>query len=110
MPVERFMTLFLRGLYNGYEEMWISEQPYLFFTYANVFTPWFGRQVAKVMGPQRVKALKTGDNIFDIKVSCASLSSTSIPDSLTSEICHHRIAALPLREELRCQISEYRES
>jgi hypothetical protein len=84
MPIERFIALFLRGLYNGYEEMWISQQPYLFFTYVNVFTPWFGRQVAKVMGPQRVKALKTGENIFDIKVL---LLSFSCPSS-TSEICH----------------------
>jgi hypothetical protein len=72
MSVERFTTLFLRGLSNGYEEMWISEQPYLFFTYATVYTPWLGRQVAKMMGPQRVKALKSGENIFDIKVSLPS--------------------------------------
>jgi hypothetical protein len=84
MPVERFTALFLRGLYNGYEEMWISEQPYLFFTYANVFTPWFGRQVAKVMGPQRVKALKTGENIFDIKVPCLPSLSVSPTSVLTS--------------------------
>lgn len=70
MSVERFTTLFLRGLYNGYEEMWISEQPYLFFTYAVVYTPWVGRQIAKIMGPQRVRALKTGENIFDMKVWC----------------------------------------
>lgn len=69
MPTERFVQLMLKGLYYGFEEMWISEQPYLLFTYVSVYAPWIGRQINKFVGPKRVQALTSGENIFNMKVS-----------------------------------------
>lgn len=69
MPTQRFVDLMMKGLYANFDEMWISEQPYLLFTYVSVYTPWIGRQINKFVGPKRVQALTSGENIFNMKVS-----------------------------------------
>lgn len=67
MSTLRCIELVMRGLYYKVDEMWISDQPFLFFTYLNVYFPWVSRQLFKVVGPLRVKILKEGGNIYDVK-------------------------------------------
>jgi hypothetical protein len=49
--------------------MWISDQPFLLMTYVQTYMPWVARQLMTfLVGPARVKALKEGENIYDVKV------------------------------------------
>lgn len=65
MPTARCTELMTVGMYHRVEEMWISPQPFLLFTYVSQYSPSLARRLAKVMGPARVKALKEGTNIYD---------------------------------------------
>jgi dehydrogenase/reductase SDR family protein 7 len=68
MPTKRCTDLILKGMYYKLAEMWISEQPFLFVTYLNVYSPWLSRQLfTKVIGPSRISTLKDGGNIYDVK-------------------------------------------
>jgi dehydrogenase/reductase SDR family member 7 len=75
MPTSRCTHLILKGLYHGLSEMWISEHPYLLFTYLAQYTPglarWYGGAIA---GPARVRALEKGENIYNLKVSRIKVS------------------------------------
>lgn len=69
METARCSQLMAKGIFHRVDEMWISPQPYLAFTYLNQYAPWLFRQImTNVVGPQRVKALKEGGNVFDAKV------------------------------------------
>ena len=68
MPTNRCTHLILKGLFNGFDEMWISDQPYLLLTYVATYMPWWMRLIGtKIAGPGRIKALKEGTNLFDTK-------------------------------------------
>lgn len=66
MTTLRCVELILRGLYYHVDEMWISEHPFLLFTYLNTYAPWTSRAIMKLMGPMRAKILKEGGNIYDV--------------------------------------------
>ena len=69
MSASRATYLMTKGIYHKVQEMWIAEQPCLFFTYMNTYMPWVSRQLAiRVFGPSRIKALRTGANVYDMKV------------------------------------------
>ena len=68
MPTARFAVLAEKAIYHKFDEVWISHQPYLFFTYVSTYSPWVSRQLLKYVGPLRVKALKTGRNIYSMQV------------------------------------------
>lgn len=68
MPTPRFVSLMLRGLYYNVDELWISTQPFLLLTYLAQYAPWVSRQVGKLVGPSRVKAIREDENPFDLKV------------------------------------------
>jgi len=67
MTTLRCVELMLRGMYHKVDEMWISDQPILLFTYLNTYAPWVSRQLLKYVGPARVKILKEGGQIYDMK-------------------------------------------
>ena len=70
MPTERCTHLVAKGLYHDIDEMWISDQPFLLFTYLTQYMPWIARKIfVKVAGPARINAIKHGKNIYDVKVS-----------------------------------------
>jgi dehydrogenase/reductase SDR family protein 7 len=68
MPTARCTALILKGLHHNLEEMWISEHPFLLFTYLAQYFPgvarWYGTKIA---GPARVRAITSGENIYDLK-------------------------------------------
>jgi hypothetical protein len=68
MSTYRFVHLALKGLHHRFDEMWISDQPYLFLTYLSVYAPWVNRKVMGYFGPRRVKILREGGNVYDIQV------------------------------------------
>mmetsp|Transcript_25718 Transcript_25718/g.43328 ORF Transcript_25718/g.43328 Transcript_25718/m.43328 type:complete len:317 (+) Transcript_25718:58-1008(+) len=67
MTTPRFVNLFLRGLARDVDEMWISTQPFLLLTYMAQYMPWLSRQIGRVVGPSRVKAIDEDGNPFDLK-------------------------------------------
>ena len=69
MSTLRFVKLALKGVYHRFDEMWISDQPYLLLTYIAVYAPWVNRRILDFVGPKRVKLLKEGGNIYDVQVS-----------------------------------------
>jgi hypothetical protein len=70
MDTDRCTGLVAKGLYYNMDEMWISDQPFLFLTYLTQYAPALSRFVAtKIAGPARIKALKEGQNIYDVKVA-----------------------------------------
>ena len=69
MDTSRCTGLIMKGLYHDIDEMWISEQPFLLFTYLTQYTPTISRWIStKIAGPARIKALKAGENIYETKV------------------------------------------
>lgn len=69
METSRFCQLLLKGIYFDFDEMWISYQPFLFFAYLCRYFPYLSRLfLTKIMGPSRVKAIKSGSDVFDLKV------------------------------------------
>ena len=70
MSADRAAALMLKGIYYNLPEMWISEQPFLLMTYLNTYMPWVARILfVKVIGPARIKSLREGTNVYDVKVS-----------------------------------------
>ena len=68
MPTARCTHLMARGMKWKLDEIWISEQPVLFFAYLTTYFPFVTRQLIKYfIGPGRVKALEVGGNIYDFK-------------------------------------------
>lgn len=63
------MRLVAAGMYRRLDEMWIAQQPFLLLAYLNTYAPWVTRQILKVAGPVRVKVLREGGNVFDLKAS-----------------------------------------
>ncbi len=69
MPTSRCTFLMLKGIYNKFSEIWISDQPFLVLTYVYHYMPWVGRQLmTKIFGPARVRSLIEGLDIYDVKV------------------------------------------
>jgi len=69
MATARCSELAVKGMFHRQDEMWISTQPFLLMTYVTQVCPALGRWLGRVAGPARIKALQTGGNIFDAKVS-----------------------------------------
>ena len=67
MTTLRCVDLMLRGMAHRVEEMWISDQPFLTFTYLSTYAPWVSRQIMKFVGPARARILEEGGNIYDVK-------------------------------------------
>jgi dehydrogenase/reductase SDR family protein 7 len=67
MATNRCTYLTLKGLYYGFDEMWVTGQPFLAVCYLYDHAPWLGRQLMKyLLGPMRMKALKEGRSLFNI--------------------------------------------
>jgi dehydrogenase/reductase SDR family protein 7 len=67
MATDRCSYLTLKGLYYGFDEMWVTGQPFLAVCYLYDHAPWLGRQLMKyLLGPMRMNALKEGRSLFDI--------------------------------------------
>ena len=70
MPTARCTDLIARGMYHKIDELWISDQPLLFVTFLNTYTPWIGRQLLKFkVGPSRVRMLSTGGDMYSLKAA-----------------------------------------
>jgi hypothetical protein len=68
MPTARCSHLIAKAMHYKFDEVWIAQQPFLLVTYIMVYMPWFGRQIlTNVLGPARIKALKTGAALYDLK-------------------------------------------
>ena len=68
MPTGRCTHLILKALYWGYDEVWISDQPFLATTYVAEYVPDLTRYLFKTfIGPSRAKAFKDGASVFDVK-------------------------------------------
>lgn len=72
MTTSRFVNVMIRGLFYDIDEMWISEQPFLLLTYMAQYMPWVSRQLGRLVGPSRVKAIQSDGNPFDLKVGGGS--------------------------------------
>ena len=69
MSTERCTHLILKALHYKFDEVWISDQPFLAVTYLSVYVPWLTRQLMKnFIGPSRVKAFVDGASVFDVKL------------------------------------------
>ena len=68
MTTPRFANVMIRGMYHDFNEMWISTQPFLLFTYMAQYAPWLSRKIGCLVGPARVKAIREDGNPFDMKV------------------------------------------
>lgn len=66
MDTDRFALLMAAAVSNQYDEVWISPQPLLLFTYFNQYAPKLWRDVMKVVGPARVRVFKNGGDIYDM--------------------------------------------
>ncbi|XP_055496304.1 dehydrogenase/reductase SDR family member 7 isoform X4 [Leucoraja erinacea] len=60
MPTARCARLMLIGMANGLKEMWISEQPLLFYVYLWQYAPTWAWLIADKMSVKRIKNLKSG--------------------------------------------------
>ncbi|XP_029349933.1 dehydrogenase/reductase SDR family member 7 [Echeneis naucrates] len=60
MPTSRCVHLMLVGIANGVKEMWIAQQPFLFFYYAWQYTPTFAWFITNMLGRKRVQNFKAG--------------------------------------------------
>jgi hypothetical protein len=70
MPTARCSHLIAKGMFHRVEEMWISQQPFLFMTYLTQYAPDLSRQLAtKVLGPARIKLLEEGGNLYDTQAA-----------------------------------------
>lgn len=76
MDTSRCTSLVTKSLYYRLSETWISQQPFLTFTYVAAYLPPVYRFVFNnLVGPMRVKALQVGGDVFDVK-AILGLSST----------------------------------
>ncbi|CAL1575127.1 unnamed protein product [Knipowitschia caucasica] len=60
MCTRRCVRLMLVGIVNGIQEMWIAQQPFLFFYYAWQYTPTFAWFITNKLGKKRVQNFKAG--------------------------------------------------
>lgn len=60
MPTSRCVRLMLVGIANGVKEMWIAQQPFLFFYYAWQYAPTFAWAATNMLGRKRVQNFKAG--------------------------------------------------
>lgn len=60
MPTARCARLMLIGMANGLKEVWISEQPLLFYVYLWQYAPTWAWLIADKMSVKRIKNLKSG--------------------------------------------------
>lgn len=68
MATERCTYLVAKAIHHKLDEVWISNQPFLLFTYLSTYAPGIFRQLYKrVVGPGRVKALVGGGDVYDVK-------------------------------------------
>ena len=57
----------VKAMFYKWDEIFISELPFLLMAYLNVYFPWLGQiLVTHVIGPARIKALKSGGDIWNI--------------------------------------------
>lgn len=69
METSRCTELILKGIYHSFDEMWVSHQPFLLTTYTAQYFPYLNRiLMTKVAGPSRVNAIKSGRDVYDLKV------------------------------------------
>lgn len=65
MPAARCAYLMLSATTHEVDEVWISPNPVLFFTYLNQYCPTIARYIGKkVAGPSRVHAFQTGQDVY----------------------------------------------
>ena len=70
METARCTSLMVRAMsYKSYiSEIWISQQPFLLLTYLSKYAPAMSRTLfSELVGPSRMRMLKTGENIYDVK-------------------------------------------
>ena len=68
MSTARCTRLVAVAMWAGLHEVWISQQPILFFVYLAEYAPGFARQLwTRVVGPSRVKTMLAGGDVYDIK-------------------------------------------
>jgi dehydrogenase/reductase SDR family protein 7 len=68
MPTERCSFLMAKAMHYRFMEVWISQQPLLFTTYLAQYAPTLSNLLfAKVLGPARVRILKSGGSVYDMK-------------------------------------------
>ncbi|RXM97114.1 Dehydrogenase/reductase SDR family member 7 [Acipenser ruthenus] len=60
MSTSRCVSLILVGMANNVKEMWISEQPFLLFSYMWQYTPTWAWWITDLFGKRRVKNFKAG--------------------------------------------------
>mmetsp|Transcript_13579 Transcript_13579/g.20263 ORF Transcript_13579/g.20263 Transcript_13579/m.20263 type:complete len:323 (-) Transcript_13579:170-1138(-) len=65
MPTKRCSYLMTLASFYNYDEVWISRNPELFFTYLLQYVPRLGHALGRRLGPKRVKALQQGRDLFD---------------------------------------------
>mmetsp|Transcript_20384 Transcript_20384/g.18524 ORF Transcript_20384/g.18524 Transcript_20384/m.18524 type:complete len:323 (+) Transcript_20384:1-969(+) len=67
MPVDRCAYLIAKGISNRLPELWLSDQPILFFQYLARYLPSLYRPILiRFAGPGRLRALETGGQINNI--------------------------------------------
>ncbi len=70
MSAERCTHLILKGVYYGFNEIWIADQPILLTCYIASYMPAVSRFLfTRILGPARINALKTGQNVYDTKAA-----------------------------------------
>ena len=70
MLTSRCTFLMAKALYYNFEEVWISDQPYLCSPYIFQYLPWISRQLQSlIFGPARVDALKKGKDLYNVWVT-----------------------------------------
>jgi dehydrogenase/reductase SDR family protein 7 len=70
MDTTRCTSLMVRAMfYKSYiQEIWISQQPFLFLSYLSKFAPFTSRAIfSEIVGPSRIRMLRNGENIYDVK-------------------------------------------
>ena len=67
METSRCTGLMARGMFHKIDELWIADQPLLAITFIMQYLPWTGRQLFKLVGPSRVRMLKSsGADMFSL--------------------------------------------
>lgn len=66
MPTERCAELMAVATANGVDEVWISDQPYLGFTYLATNLPVVWRKLMRLLGAARVRAFLSGVHVYDM--------------------------------------------
>jgi short-subunit dehydrogenase len=68
MPTHRCSELMVKAMYYQHSEVWISEQPVLFFSYFAKYFPTFTRMImVNIAGPARMRLVREGGELFNLK-------------------------------------------